>query len=126
MPKGRQRFSTGNGPPGDSSGGPTQRAIHASGQSLPTFNLNPSVHEKHTNTHICTINTELSSIFSAKVVHFFSHRSACPRGTHVRPDIVQTIYKSRPRLPANQLHQTRDLRHGGQGSITINNPIMEE
>jgi len=126
MPKGRQRFSTWNGPPGSSPVGSTPKAIHESGQWLPIFNLNTSTNEKHFNTHNCTINTEISSTFSAKVAHFFSHRSAYPRGTHERPDIVQTIYKSRPRLPANQLHQTRDLRHGCQRSTTINNPIMEE
>ena len=126
MPKARQIFSTGNGPPDNSSGGPTQRAIDASRQWSPIINLNTSTNEKHINTHICTIDVETSSMFSARVAHFFSHRSACPRGTHERPDIVQTIYKSRTRLPANQLHQTRDLRHGGHGSITTTNPIMEE
>jgi hypothetical protein len=126
MPKGRQRFSTGNGPSGYSPGGSTRRAIHASGQSLPTFHLKTSVNEKHINTHICTIDTEITSTFSARVAHFFSHRSVCPRGTHERPDIMKIIYESRTRLPANQLHQMRDLRHGCQGSITITNPIMEE
>jgi hypothetical protein len=89
MPKGRQIFSTGNGPPDNSSGGPTQSAIDASGQSLPIINLNTSTNEKHTSTHNCTTNMNNSHIFSAKVAHFFSHRSACPRGTHERPDIMQ-------------------------------------
>ena len=126
MPKGRQRFSTGNGPPDNSSGGPTQRAIHASRQWSPIINLNTSTNEKHVYTHICTKNIESSPMFSAKVAHFFLHRSACPRGTHERLDIVQTIYESRTRLPANQLHQTRYLRHGCQRSTTITNPIKEE
>jgi hypothetical protein len=126
MPEGKQSFSTGNGPPDNLPGGPTRRAIHERGQWLPIINLNTSTNEKHVYANNCTINTEITFIFSAKVAHFFSHRSACIRGTHERPDIVQTIYKSRTRLPANQLHQTRDLRHGCQRSTTINNPIMEE
>jgi hypothetical protein len=126
MPKGRQRFSTGDGPPGNPPDGPAQRAIDDSGKRLPIINLSTSTHEKHISTHTCTINMNDSLKFSAKIAHFFSHRSVCPRGTHERPDIVPTIYESRPRLPANQIYQMRGLRHGCQGSITINNPIMEE
>ena len=126
MPEGRQRFSPWDGPPGNPPDGPTQRAIHHSGQWLPLINLNTSTHEKHTSTHICTIDMNDSLKFSAKIAGFCSHRCARPRGTHERPEIVPTIYESRTRFPANQLYQMRDLRHGCQGSMTITNPIMEE
>jgi hypothetical protein len=126
MPKGRQRFSTGDGPPGNPPDGPTQRAIDDSGQWLPIINLSTSMHEKHTSTHICTIDMNDSLNLSAKIAGLHSHRSAFPIGTHERPNIVPTIYESRTRLAANQIYQMRDLRHGCQGSITITNPIMEE
>ena len=41
------------------------------------------------------------------------------------PGIEITIYKSRTRKPANKRNQTRDLRHGCQGSETLTQ-IMEE
>ena len=126
MPKSRQRFSTWNGPPGSSPGGPTPIVHRNIGHAVTDLNMVNRLYEKHLTTSISTIIRGNTLTLSAKTTLFRYNRLTCPRVMHEQPDIVQTIYKSRTRLPANQLHQTRDLRHGCQRSTTLNNPIMEE
>ena len=46
MPEGRQRFSTGNGPPGSSPGGPTQDALYDIGQSISCHKMVENLYEK--------------------------------------------------------------------------------
>jgi len=126
MPEGKQRFSTGNGSPGSSPGGPSPIAHRNTGHAVTDLNMVNRLYEKHLTTSISTIIRGNTLTLSARTTFFRSHRLTCPRGIHERPDVVPIIYESRTRLPANQLHQTRDLRHGCQRSTTINNPIMEE
>ena len=124
MPEGSTRFVDGYGPPGDLLGGhnperdPRGRCI--------TRMLVHNLYEMHRiNTDTPSL-VSVESILSAKISRSESHRLTCRRGMHDRPDIGTNFNQSRARLPANQLYQQRDLRHGGQGSITITNPIMEE
>ena len=126
MPEGRRRFSTGNGPPGCSPGGPAPDAQHDAEQSIGFLNLVNYLHEKQLNALLSTRLAENTVTQSAKISIFETHRLICRRGMHERPDIEVNLYSSRTRLPANKQIKTRDLRHGCQGSITITNPIMEE
>ena len=126
MPEGRQRFSTGNGPPGSSPGGPTPNALHDTGQSINCLKMVNNLHEKQNKALIGTTVIANMVTQSAMISIFESHRLTCRRGMHERPDTEVNLYQSRTRLPAKQSYQQRDLRHGGQGSITITNPIMEE
>jgi hypothetical protein len=126
MPKSRQRFSTWNGPPGSSPGGPTPIVHRNIGHAVTDLNMVNRLYEKHLTTFISTIIRGNTLTLSARTSFFRSNRLTCPIGAHERPDVMPIIYESRTRLPANQLHQTRDLKHGCQGSISIYNPIMEE
>ena len=126
MPEGRQRFSTGNGPPGSSPGGPTPDALDDTGQSINCLNMVNNLHEKQRKASAGTIVIENTVTQSAKISRCESHRLTCRRGMHERPDTEVNLYQSRTRFPANQLYQQRGLRHGCQGSITTTNPIMEE
>jgi hypothetical protein len=126
MPAGRQILSTENGPPGGNPGGLTQRVHHHIGQSFNRLSIGHRMHEKHNYTQLsklsigntCTLSTGISVYQSVRLTHRKSMRE--------RPDAPPTLYTSRTRFPANQLDQQRDLRHGCQGLITINNPIMED
>jgi hypothetical protein len=122
MPEGRQRFSTGNGPPG----GPTQDALYDIGQSIRCLKMVNNLYEKQRNASVGTSFIENTVTQSAMISIFESYRSMCRKGMHERPDIVSNLKQSRTRLPANKEYQTRGLRHGCQGSVTITNPIMEE
>ena len=126
MPEGRQRFSTGNGPPGSSPGGPTPDDLYDIGQSIRCLKMVSNLYEKQVSVSTGTVFTGNLVTQSAMVSIFESHRLTCRRGMHERPDIEVNLYQSRTRLPANKEHQTRDLRHGCQGSLIIHNPIMEE
>ena len=126
MPEGRQRFSTGDGPPGSTLGGPTPDAQRDTGQSISCLKMVNNLHEKQINALTGTIVTENMVTQSAMISIFESHRLTCRRGMHERPDIEVNLYQSRTRLPANKQTKLRDLRHGRQGSLTIHNPIMEE
>jgi hypothetical protein len=126
MPESRQRFSTGNGPPGSSPGGPTQNALYDAGQSISFLKMVNNLYEKQVSVSTGTIFTGNLVTHSAMVSIFESHRLNCRRGMHERPDIEVKLYQSRTRLPANKQIKTRDLRHGCRRSVTTNNPIMEE
>jgi hypothetical protein len=126
MPEGRQRFSTGNGPPVSSPSGPTPDTLYDIGQSIRCLKMVSNLYEKQRNAYTGTTFIENTITQSAMVSIFESHRLTCRRGMHERPDIEVNLYQSRTRLPANKQIKTRDLRHGCQGSVTINNPIMEE
>ena len=126
MPEGRQRFSTGYGPPRSSPGGPTPDALHDTGQSISCLKMVNNLYEKQINALIGTTCIENTVTQSAMVSIFESHQLTCRRGMHERPDIEVNLYQSRTRLPASKQTKTRDLRHGRQGSLTIHNPIMEE
>ena len=126
MPEGRQRFSTGNGPPGSSPGGPTPETLYDIGQSIRCLKMVNNLYEKQRNASTGTTFIENTITQSAMVSIFELHRLTCRRGMHERADIEINLYQSRIRLPANKQIKTRDLRHGCQGSITITNPIMEE
>jgi len=126
MPEGRQRFSTGDVPPRCSPGGTTPDALYDIGQSISCLKMVNNLYEKQINALISTTCIENTVTQSAMVSIFESHRLICRRGMHERPDIEVNLYQSRTRLPANKQIKTRDLRHGCQRSLTINNPIMEE
>ena len=126
MPEGRQRFRTGNGPPGSTPGGPTPDAWHDAEKSDVSLKVVNYLQEKQNNSPLGTIFTGNLVTHSAMVSIFESHRLNCRRGMHERPDIEVNLYQSRTRLPANKQIKTRDLRHGCRGSVTTNNPIMEE
>ena len=126
MPEGRQRFSTGNGPPGSSPGGPTPDAQYDTGQSISCLKMVNNLYEKQIKAFIGTTFIKNMVTQSAMASIFESHRLICRRGMHERPDIEVNLYQSRTRLPANKQIKTRDLRHGCQRSLTIHNPIMEE
>ena len=126
MPEGRQRFSTGYGPPGSSPGGPAPDALHDTGQSISRLKKVNNLYGKQINAPTGTTCIENTVTQSAMVSIFESHQLTCRRGMHERADIEINLYQSRIRLPANKQIKTRDLRHGCQGSITTNNPIMEE
>ena len=126
MPEGRQRFSTGDGPPGSSPSGPTPDTLYDIGQSISCLKMVSNLYEKQRNASLGTSFIENTVTQSAMVSIFESHRLTCRRGMHERPDIEVNLYQSRTRLPANKQIKTRDLRHGCQGSLTIHAPIMEE
>ena len=126
MPEGRQRFSTGDGPPGSSPGGPTPDTLYDIGQSISYLKMVSNLYEKQINAPAGTTFIENVVTQSAMVSIFESHRLTCRRGMHERPDTEVNLYQSRTRLPANKQIKTRDLRHGCQGSLIIHNPIMEE
>ena len=126
MPEGRQRFSTGDGPPGSSPGGPTPDALYDIEQSISCLKMVSNLYEKQVSVSTSTVFTGNLVTQSAMVSIFESHRLTCRRGMHERPDIEVNLYQSRVRLPANKQIKTRDLRHGCRGSVTITNPIMEE
>jgi hypothetical protein len=126
MPEGRQRFSTGNGPPGSSPGGPTPETLYDIGQSIRCLKMVNNLYEKQRNASTGTTFIENTVTQSAMISIFESYRTMCRNGMHEHPDIVSNLKQSRTRLPANKEHQTRGLRHGCQGSVTTNNPIMEE
>ena len=126
MPEGRQRFNTGNGPPASSPGGPTIGTKHDTGQSISCYKMVDNLYVRQTDALTGTIVTENMVTQSAMISIFESHRLICRRGMHERPDIEVNLYQSRTRLPANKQIKTQYLRHGCQGSVTINNPIMEE
>ena len=126
MPEGRQRFSTGDGPPGSSPSGPTPDTLYDIGQSISCLKMVSNLYEKQRNASLGTSFIENTVTQSAMVSIFESHRLTCRKGMHERPDVEVNLYQSRTRLPANKEYQTRGLRHGCQGSVTITNPIMEE
>ena len=126
MPEGRQRFSTGNGPPEGSPSGPAPDTLYDIGQSIRCLKMVSNLYEKHVSISTGTVFIGNLVTQSAMVSIFESHRLTCRRGMHERPDIEVNLYQSRTRLPANKEYQTRGLRHGCQGSVTITNPIMEE
>ena len=124
MPEGSTRFVDRYGPPGDLPGGHNPKA-GSRGRCI-TRMLVHNLYEMHRINADTPSLVSVESILSAKISRSEPHRLTCRRGMHDRPDIVSNFNQSRIRLPANQLYQQRDLRHGGQGSITITNPIMEE
>ena len=126
MPEGRQRFSTGNGPPGSSPSGPTSDTLYDIGQSIRCLKMVSNLYEKQRNTSTGTTFIENTITQSAMVSIFESHRTMCRKGMRERPVLVTNLKQSRTRLPANKQIKTRDLRHGCQGSLTIHAPIMEE
>ena len=127
MPAGIQILSTGNGPPGGNPGGLTQSVINGTGQPLNRLSIGQRMHEKHKYTHLSIVNTGYTCSLSAKLSDFQFDRWICPRGIHERfHGALVSFYQSRTRLPAYNYNQKPDLRHGCQGSITTNNPIMEE
>ena len=126
MPEGRQRFSTGDGPPRSTPGGPTPDAWHDAEKSDVSLKMVNYLQEKQMNAPVGTTFIENAVTQSARISIFESHRLNCRRGMHERPDIKEKLYQSRTRLPANNQIKTRDLRHGCRGSVKTNNPIMEE
>lgn len=126
MPVGRQRFSTGNGPPGGNPGGLTQSANNDTGQPPKSVSIGYRMDEKHTATHLSIVNIANTYTLSTGISVCQSIRLIQGKGMRERPDAPPTLYKSRTRFPANQSKRMRGLRHGCQGSITKNNPIMEE
>jgi len=127
MPAGRQRFSTGNGLPGGAvPGGHAQSANNNTGQPPNRQSIGHRVCEKHSYTQLSIVNINNAYTLSAGISVPRSIRLIHRKGMSERPDAPPTVYKSRTRFPANNYNQKRDLRHGCQGSITINNPIMEE
>ena len=61
----------------------------------------------------------------SRIAGLISHQLITGRILPEPPDIEVAIYKSRTRLPAINQYQTRDLRHGCQGSKSLTQ-IMEE
>ena len=126
MPAGRQRFSTGNGLPGGIPGGHNQSANNDSGQPPNRQSIGHRVCEKHSYTQLSIVNINNAYPLSTGISVHQSIRLIHRKDMRKRPDVPPTIYKSRIRFPANNYNQKRDLRHGCQGSMTINNLIMEE
>ena len=126
MPEGRRRFELGYGPPGVLPGGHNPKAKADPQERYIKCILVDGLYGMHLNNTKYLSRMSVESTLSARASRSESHRTMCRRGMHERPDIVSNFNQSRARLPANQLYQQRDLRHGGQGSITITNPIMEE
>ena len=126
MPAGIQIFSSGNGSPGGNPGDLNQRAYRHTRQSLNRLSIGHRMHEKHNYTQLsklsigntCTLSTGISVHQSVRMIH--------RKCISEPPDAPPTLYKSRTRLPANHLHQTRDLKHGCLRLTKIYNPIMEE
>ena len=128
MPEGRQRFELGYSPPGGLPGGhnPNPKAKEDPQERYIKSILVESLYEMHLINTKCLSSISVGSILSDKGSRSESHRTMCRRGMHERPDIVSNFNQRRTRLPANKEYQTRDQRHGGQGSVTTTNPIMEE
>ena len=126
MPEGRRRFESGYGPPGGLPSGHNPKAKAGSQEIYIKCILVDNLYEMHVFSTKCTCKVSFDPVSSAKVSRSESHRTMCRRGMHERPDIGTNFNQSRHRFPAKQSYQKRDLRHGGQGSITITNPIMEE
>ena len=126
MPAGRQRFSTGNGLPGGVPSGHAQSVNNDTEQPPNRQSIGRRAHEKHRCTQLSIINTENTYPLSTGISVPRSIRLIHRKDMRKRPDVPPTIYKSRIRFPANNYNQKRDLRHGCQGSMTINNLIMEE
>ena len=126
MPEGRRRFVDGYGPPGVLPGGHNPKANADPQERYIKCMLIDDLYGMHANNTKCIYRVSAEPILSARVSRSESHRTMCRRGMHERPDIGTNFNQSRIRFPAKQSYQQRDLRHGGRGSITINNPIMEE
>ena len=126
MPEGRRRFESGYGTPGGLPGGHNPKPKADPQDSYISHILVDNLYEMHLNNTKCLYKVSDEPILSARVSRSESHRTMCRRGMHERPDIVSNFNQRRTRLPANKEYQTRDRRHGGQGSVTITNPIMEE
>ena len=126
MPEGRRRFELGYGPPGGLPGGHNPKAKAGPQERYITCILVDDLYLMHLINTKCLSRISVESILSTKGSKSESHRTMCRRGMHERPDIVSNFNQSRIRVPAKQLYQQRDLRHGCQGSVTITNPIMEE
>lgn len=126
MPEGRSITGSCYSPPGELPGGHTQ-SYSLMNRRYDTSKIKDSLlYEKHRLApyFIKCLSYQCSS--SANESHFYSHRMMCGRRIHEgRPDLRTTLYKSRTRLPAINQYQTRDLRHGCQGSKSLT-PIMEE
>ena len=120
MPESRTIFESGYGPPGGLPGGhnPRERYI--------TRILVDNLYEMHQIDIKFLTGVQGQEALSVKEYRSESHRTMRRWGMPERSERVTNFYQSRTRFPAKQLYQQRDLRHGGQGSITINNPIMEE
>jgi hypothetical protein len=126
MPEGRRRLDSGYGPPGGLLGGHNPKTKTDSQERCITC---ISVHDLYEMHQICiksVIDVQSQKALSVKKSRPKSHRTVCRKGMHERPDTVSNLKQRRTRLPANKEYQTRDLRHGCQGSITITYPIMEE
>ena len=96
MPEGRQRFSTGNGPPGSTPGGPTPDAWHDAEKSDVSLNMVNYLQEKQMNAPVGTTFIENAVTQSARISIFESHRLNCRRGMHERPDIKENFTKAGP------------------------------
>jgi hypothetical protein len=126
MPEGRTKCELGHGPPGGVPEGHNpktkadlqERCI----KRISVYDL----YEMHQVSFKGVLDVQNQKALSVKESKFESHRTMCRRGMHERPDTVSNLKQRRTRLPANKEYQTRDLRHGCQGSVTITNPIMEE
>jgi len=112
MPVGIQILSTGNGPPGGNPRGHSQRVHQHTGQSLKGLSIGHRMHGKHKNTQLSKLSIGNTCTLSTGIPVHQSVRLIDRKGMRERPDSPPTLYTSRTRLPANQLHQTRDLRHG--------------
>jgi hypothetical protein len=126
MPEGRTKCELGHGPPGGVPEGHNPKTKADLQERCITC---ISVHDLHEMHQICiksVIDVQSQKALSVKKSRPKSHRAVCRKGMHERPDTVSNLKQRRTRLPANKEYQTRDLRHGCQGSITITNPIMEE
>ena len=126
MPEGRSNFENGYGPPGvftlryGLSADPVSdhnRISQCMGARLPVRQI--SVLQS---TYYKTNQRSPSISMPVRQSHFPKHLGVI----HKLFGVPNNIYQSRTRLPVNQSYQQRDLRHGGQGSVTITNPIMEE
>ena len=126
MPEGRRRFVDEYGPPGGLPGGHTPQANADPQERYIKCMLIDDLYGMHPNNTKCIYIISAEPILSARVSRSESHRTMRRRGMHERPDIVSNFNQRRTRLPANKEYQTRDQRHGGQGSVTTTNPIMEE
>ena len=126
MPEGRSIFENGYSPTGVLTHGDTPSSELTPEHMYDDRSMRYKLYEMHINTQFSTIYRANQSKTYVNVSELSFRRSISLVSMHGRQELIYKNYQSRTRLPAYQLYQQRDLRHGGQGSITINNPIMEE
>ena len=125
MPEGRSLPMTRCGPPGILPSARSQAFSLGVHRFATSSNLSNILQIKHNYARKAGNRTDDMYSKSSWIAGLISHQLIAGRILPELPGTEITIYKSRTRLPAINQYQTRDLRHGCQGSKSLTQ-IMEE